>query len=506
MKLFKREQLRAWDQVTIENFYSSSSDLMELAGSQCAVVLLDKAPAGRYVFFCGTGNNGGDGLVMARLLHEQQISVQVRVVGESDKGSHDFRLNLQRALDSDVPLEFIHEMPNEELAINMDDVVVDAIFGTGLNRPVEGWLAELIEEINSLTNPVVAIDIPSGMDSDAMQEQKSAIIRADVTLTIEVPKRAMLFPENDSFVGKMAVVPLGLDVEFAEEENCNWHFIDDEEMAFILRPIQKYRHKGTRGHLHVIAGSRGMMGAAMLTSYAALRAGAGKVTAYLPECGVQLLQANVPEVICKIGAGIEVCELFEPVDGATAIVLGPGCGTGPEATNLIEGCLQATKLPLIVDADALNVIAREGWLKRLPARSVITPHVGEFDRLFGSHVTNFDRLSTQLKMSSELGIYIVLKGAHTRVTAPNGFVYINSTGNPGMATAGSGDVLSGMLGSLLAQGYEPLDASLLGVFLHGLAGDIVAEGRGIDSLIARDMIEFIGDAYLHLRNFRNNEG
>jgi len=506
MKLFTREQLRAWDQVTIDNFYSSSSELMESVGSQCALVLLDKVPAGRYVFFCGTGNNGGDGLVMARLLREQQIAVQVHVVGESDKGSNDFRLNLQRALDSDVPLEFIHEMPNEELAIEMDDVVVDAIFGTGLNRPVEGWLAELIEEINSLTNPVVSIDIPSGMDADAMEEQKGAIIRADVTLTIEVPKRAMLFPENDSFVGKMVLVPLSFDPEFAEEENCNWHYIDGDEMAFILRPVQNYRHKGNRGHLQVIAGSRGMMGAAMFATYAALRSGTGKVTAYVPECGLQLMQTNVPEVICKIGTGVNACEHFESVEGSTAIVLGPGCGTGAEAMNLVDGCLKAAHVPLILDADSLNIIAREGWLKRIPARSVITPHVGEFDRLFGPHLTSFDRLQTQLNMSAELRIFIALKGAHTRITAPNGFVYINSTGNPGMATSGSGDVLSGMIGSLLAQGFDPLDASLLGVYLHGLAGDMAAEGRGMDSMMARDMIEFIGDAFLHLRHFRNNEG
>lgn len=505
MKLFTRVQLQSWDKATIAAHYDSSAELMEVAAHACAQVLLDKAPGGRYVFFCGTGNNGGDGLVMARTLHEQQIDVMVVIVGDPNQGSDDFRMNLQLSIDGDIPLQFMSELP-DELDIDFDDVVVDAIFGSGLNRPVEGWLADLIDEINVLTNPIVSIDIPSGLDADRMDEQEGAIVNADITLTIEVPKRAMLFPENDQFVGKMVIVPIGLDPVFAEEEDCNWHFIDDLEISHLLRPIYKYRHKGTRGHVQVIAGSRGMMGAAMLASYAALRTGAGKVSAYVPECGLQLLQSAVPEVICKTGPGNDVCNRFDSVEGATAMLIGPGCGTGGEATTLVDGWLSEGQLPVIVDADALNIIARERWLKRLPAKSIITPHVGEFDRLFGTHHSSFDRLQTQLKMSNELRIIIVLKGAHTRITAPNGSVYINATGNPGMASAGSGDVLSGMIGSLLAQGYEPLDAAILGVFLHGLAGDVAADARGMDSIIARDIIEFIGDAFTHMRGYGNRGG
>jgi NAD(P)H-hydrate epimerase len=243
------------------------------------------------------------------------------------------------------------------------------------------------------------------------------------------------------------------------------------------------------------------MGAAMLASYSSMRAGAGKVTACIPDCGLHILQTSVPEVLCKSGAGENVCRHFEVVEGATALLIGPGCSTAPEVTELIDTLLRKCKLPAIVDADALNIIAREGWLKRLPQRSIITPHAGEFDRLFGKHYTCFDRLQTQIKMSREFKIFIVLKGAHTRITAPNGLVYFNSTGNAGMATAGSGDVLSGMIGSFLAQGYEPIDAALLGTFLHGLAGDFAAESRGIDCMIARDIIEFIGDAYIQLRSF-----
>lgn len=489
----------------MDRYHLSSSELMELAAKACAGVLVDKAPGSRYVFFCGTGNNGGDGLAMARLLNEQEILVEVFVVGNSATGSSDFKLNVQRAIDSDVPIEFLNEMPRE-LEIEKDDIVVDAIFGSGLNRPIEGWRANLIKEINLLSNPIVSIDIPSGLNADLLREQDGAIINAEITLTLEVPKRAMLFPENDSYVGKLVIIPLGLDPEFADNEHCSWMFVDDLDTVQLLRPLDKYRHKGTRGHVQVIAGSRGMMGAAMLSCYAAMRTGAGKVTACIPNCGLELIQTALPEVICKTDVGRNVCEKFDVAEGATALLIGPGCSTGAEATQMIDDWLKKSRLPVVADADALNIIAREGWLNRLPTGSIITPHVGEFDRLFGTHLSNFDRLETQAKMSHELKICIVLKGAHTRITAPNSFVYINSTGNPGMATAGSGDVLSGMISSLLAQGYEPLEASLLGVYLHGLAGDVAADARGMDSMIARDIIECIGDAFIHLRGYATREG
>jgi NAD(P)H-hydrate epimerase len=211
------------------------------------------------------------------------------------------------------------------------------------------------------------------------------------------------------------------------------------------------------------------------------------------------MQTAVPEVICKTGFGTTALERFEQIEGATALVMGPGIGTGIGATSLINEWLNAPAMPTIIDADALTILAREGWQSRLQHNTILTPHVGEFDRLFGKHENHFDRLETQMQKSKELGIFIVLKGAHTRITTPDGQVFINSTGNPGMATAGSGDVLSGMIGSLLAQGYIAQDAALLGVYMHGLAGDVAAEARSMDSVIARDIIEFIGDAFTHLR-------
>jgi NAD(P)H-hydrate epimerase len=230
-----------------------------------------------------------------------------------------------------------------------------------------------------------------------------------------------------------------------------------------------------------------------------MRTGTGKVTACVSDSGLQVMQTAVPEVICKTGFGATALERFEQIEGATALVIGPGIGTGSGATSLIKEWLSALAMPTIIDADALTILAREGWQSRLQHNTILTPHVGEFDRLFGKHENHFDRLDTQLQKSKELGVFIVLKGAHTRITTPEGLVFINSTGNPGMATAGSGDVLSGMIGALLAQGYSAKEAALLSVYMHGLAGDVAAEARSMDAMIARDIIEFIGDAFTHLR-------
>jgi len=505
MKLFSREQLRAWDQISIERHYSSSAELMEIAARSCAEVLVDKAPASRYIFFCGTGNNGGDGLVMARLLHEQQIEVLVIVVGDSSNGSSDFRENLQISIDGDLPLSFLSAMP-ESFEVDADAVIVDALFGSGLNRPIDGWLVDLVTAINALPNHVVAIDIPSGLQADLLEPQSGAIIEADVTLTIELPKRSMLFPENDQFVGKMVIVPLGLDPDFAADQPCEWVFIDDSEVAPLLLKRGKYSHKGMHGHLQVNAGSAGMMGACMLVAYAALRGGTGKVTACVAENGLHVLQTAVPEVVCKTDFGNADLESYERMEHAGALVIGPGIGTGSAPTSMIDQWLSSEPLPAIIDADALTIIARENWTGRIPGNSIITPHVGEFDRMFGKHDNHFQRLQTQREKSKELGIIIVLKGAHTRISTPKGILFINSTGNPGMATAGSGDVLSGLIGGLLAQGYAPLHAAMAGVFMHGLAGDVAAEARGMDSIIARDIVEFIGDAYTHLRGLNSMEG
>lgn len=502
MKLFPIEQLRQWDAHTIREQYESSSALMEVAAKACTEVLLDKVPSPLYVFFCGTGNNGGDGLVMARLLVEHELQVVVLVVGDPAMGSKDFRENLQLSIDGDLPLKFL-SADDFEVIIPESAVVVDCILGSGLNRAVDGWMAEVIGMINQATNTVVSIDIPSGMWADRLEPQTQPMVEADLTLTIHTPKRAMLFPENYRYVGEMLVVPIGLDAAFHASTPCAWHYYDELNALDVLRTRSKFDHKGSYGHLAIVAGSKGMMGAAMLSTYASLRAGVGKATAHVPKCGIALLQTAVPEAMCEEDVSEVGVTFFENSQKYSALCIGPGLGRSEATSQFIQEVITTITQPCIIDADALNIFAERELQQSFPKRAVITPHVGEFDRLFGAHANNFERLKTQMRMAAELHITIVMKGAHTITATPAGEVYFNSTGNPGMATAGSGDVLSGIIGALLAQGYEPEVAAPLGVFLHGLAGNAAEISRGTDAMIARDIIEFIGDAFMQIHDLRN---
>lgn len=499
MKLFPIDDLRKWDKATIDNQYESSAALMEVAAKACSEVLVEKAFAPFYIFVCGTGNNGGDGLVMARLLTEQELSVVVYVVGDPASGSDDFRENLQFSIDGDLPLKFLSEAEHE-LALPAGAIIVDAILGSGLSRPISGWLSSVVDQINKSDCKVVAIDIPSGLQSDMMQPQQGSIIEADLTLTIEIPKRSMLVPEHHRFVGDMIIVPIGLDGRFHFETPCDRFFYDDMSALQDLRLRGKFDHKGLLGHVLIVSGSKGMMGAAMLSAYAALRSGAGKVTAHIPGCGLSLLQTTVPEAMAQVDAEQDFCSEVFLSDKYSALCIGPGLGLNERTAEALDALLRNASVPCILDADALNIIAQKGWLSRLKKGTVITPHDGEFDRLFGKHQSRYERMETARNRSGELNIIIVLKGAYTITAMPEGELYFNASGNPGMATPGSGDVLCGMIGALLAQGYAPKVAARLGVFLHGVAGDSACESRGIEAMIARDMIEFIGDAYARIHH------
>jgi hydroxyethylthiazole kinase-like uncharacterized protein yjeF len=501
MKLFALEQLRRWDHTTVERHYENSAALMEVAAKACADALLDKAPSPMYIFFCGTGNNGGDGLVMARTLLEQEYVVVVHVVGDASNGSPDFRENLQLCIDGDVPLNFIAS-DAFELPLPAGAVIVDALFGSGLNRPITGYTAAVIDAINSADCTVVALDIPSGLQADLLEPQQGAIVRAKLTLCIETPKRSMLFAENYPFVGSMYLVPIGLDGAYQRETPCDWHYYDEMNAMSDVKLRSKFEHKGDFGHLGILAGSKGMMGAALLCNYAALRSGVGKVTAQVPACGAAILQSSVPEAMAIEDAHDACFTTMRLPDTCNALSIGPGLGRNEVTVDALNQLLTTIAVPCVLDADALNCMAGSD-LKRLPDHAVLTPHAGEFDRLFGKHTTSFDRLQTLIVKAKELNAVIILKGAHSITATPSGEVFFNSTGNAGMATAGSGDVLCGMIGSLLAQGYEPTVAARLGVFLHGLAGDVACEARGSEAMIARDIIEFIGDAYQQIHHLRH---
>lgn len=499
MKIFNTSTIREWDRYTIQQQYANSSELMDFAAAICVTDMEDTEFHSSYVIFCGTGNNGGDGLCMAMIFASREIPVTVHIVGDPENGSPDFRLNMQRIIESEITMKFLSETDNT-FDLDPASCVIDCIFGTGLNRPVEGWIAELIDRINAHPNHVISIDVPSGMMPDELGPQPPHVIEADRTLTFEIPKRAMLFEENYKYVGTLSVLDLGLDTDFEEAQESDLVYYEQREAHRDFIQRKKYVHKHQLGHARIIAGSKGKIGAAVLCATACARSGPGLVTVNVPACGYPIIQTTLPEAMCEADTGEnDLCSVvFDTGFSATAI--GPGIGESPETTIMLRKFLKDATHPLVLDADALNIIAKKNLHDQIPKMSVITPHVGEFDRLFGKHSDSFTRFETLKKKSVELGIVIVLKGPHTATATPDGMVYFNSTGNQGMATAGSGDVLTGIICGLLAQKYQPAVAARLGVFIHGNAGDHAMRRKAVTGMIAGDIITHLNETWHQLED------
>ena len=511
MKILPVEKIREADAFTIENEPVDSVDLMERAASKVYEWFMKRCKTKEVSvkIFCGIGNNGGDGLALARMLYFSGIIPQVFIVRYSDKMSRDCEINFDRlkesrdvtpvASESLVPMYDIFS-EDDFPQIYDNDIVIDAIFGSGLNRPIEGFTAELIKYINKSNAIKIAIDIPSGLFACGGQQstdnrQQSAvngqqpIAKVDYTLTFQFPKLAFMFPEYDAFVGKWEVLDIKLHKDFIDNvESLNFYTTEDVVKP-IIRKRTKFSHKGTYGHALLVAGSSGKTGAALLAAEACLRTGVGLLTAHLPKDALLPMQVYLPEAMTSIDKSSTHCTEIDDILPYTAIGVGPGIGKNEETVTLLKKIIQEATQPLVLDADALNIIAdNPTWLSFLPDNTILTPHPKEFDRMFGMTNNSFERLELQRKMSVVHNIIIVQKGAHTAITFPNGTCFFNSTGNPGMATAGSGDVLTGMILSLLAQRYTPQEAALLGVYLHGKAGDVAAEKLGMESMIARDII------------------
>ncbi|HEY8403728.1 MAG TPA: NAD(P)H-hydrate dehydratase [Flavobacteriales bacterium] len=494
MKLFAAQEIREWDQFTIKKHYENSADLMEVAAESVVEWLMTEMTTNRYTILCGTGNNGGDGLCIARLLAAEELEVDVVVVGDSEQGSPDFKLNLQRLLETTVPVKFLNDSVKDFHA-EEHAILIDCLLGTGVNRPVEGKLAELIDYVNQLPQACISVDVPSGLIPDDMKPQSGSIIHAEHTLTFQLPKRAFLVPENYQFTGNFTILDIGLDEQYATHTPCA-HFYYGESLAQLdFKPRSKFGYKNQYGHVRIVAGSKGKMGAAIMSARAAMRTGSGLVTASIPSHGLSILQTALPEVMCETDVQTDnLCNVeFDAKYSATA--LGPGIDQAPETALMLRRFLKMATHPLVLDADALNIIAAKNLFRDIPQRSILTPHVGEFDRLFGKHEHTASRIETMQQMSIEYDLIIVLKGAHTIVATPTGELYFNSTGNVGMATAGSGDVLTGVIVSLLGQGYSSVEAARFGVYLHGLAGDIAAEQFGYASMTAGDIIAMLPAAY-----------
>jgi hydroxyethylthiazole kinase-like uncharacterized protein yjeF len=489
MKILESTQIRALDAHTIASEPISSINLMERAAQAFVRCFCDQFVQTRPVaVFCGKGNNGGDGLAIARLLTGRSFKVKVYVVEYSPEGSADFTHNLTR-LEGYLTPTFIRS--HEEIPpMGKDEVVIDALLGSGLSRPVTGLLADVIACINKTPNKTISVDIASGLYMDTANASTDVIIEPDCTISFQLPKLAFMMPGNLKFTGDWHMVEIGLDTSFLDRTPTVHFYTDKKAAEALVRPRGRFSHKGTFGHALLIAGSYGKMGAALLAGKACLRSGVGLLTMLVPECGYTIAQISVPEAMVLVDKKPRYITEVPPLGIYSAVGIGPGLDKEPLTARMLENLLTTVQAPLVVDADALNLIAENDELRRkLPENTILTPHPKEFERLAGKSANEFERLTLAKNYAKDHQLIICLKGAHSAVILPNGEVHFNSTGNPGMSTGGTGDVLTGVITALLAQGYPPAEAAILGAYQHGLAGDKAAEKKGQNALIASDVVD-----------------
>ncbi|MBO9636333.1 MAG: NAD(P)H-hydrate dehydratase [Chitinophagaceae bacterium] len=498
MQILTATQIRAWDEFTIRELPIQSIDLMERASTACFDWLMENGyKQNSFSIFCGKGNNGGDGLAIARMLSRSGHEVTVYILEFGAKGTADFQTNLARLHQTDAIIKFIS---SEETIHPIDgrSIVIDALLGTGLNRPLNGLTAAVVQHINRSGNTIIAIDIPSGLYADKSAKGEAAI-EASYTLGFQCFKPAFLVAENATHIGEVHILDIGLHPDYLKTITPEFQFIDKDIVNAIVQPRKKFAHKGNFGHAALIAGSIGMMGAAVLSAESCLRSGVGKLSCFIPRIGYEIMQTSVPEAMCRI-AGTDHIGTIDSFSGYSAIGAGPGLGQDDETAAMLQQLLKQSNASLVLDADALNILSQHpGLISMLSRRTVITPHVKELERLFGASTNDFNRMELAIAKAKSLGITIVLKGAYTLVATPGGMAWFNSTGNPGMATGGSGDVLTGIITGLAAQGYIPEQAAIAGVFLHGLAGDLAASTISEPALIASDITAFLGDAFLYIQ-------
>lgn len=490
MKLLSPQQIHEWDAYTIKHEPVASIDLMERAARQCTDFILDQQSIRNGIkIFCGKGNNGGDGLAIARQLIEAGMQPAVYILEFGAKGTDDFQTNLARLhlLTTDI-----YFLQSQEFfpVISQSDIIIDALYGSGLNRPLKDLSAQLVEHINRSHATVFSIDVPSGMFIDR-SSKGHAVIKATYTLTFQSLKLCFIVAENKEFFGEVHALDIGLLPEFLNSVKGN-ELVTLRTIKSIYKKRNVFSHKGNFGHVLLIAGNKGKMGAAIMAAKACLRSGAGLTTLNTPEDFLQTVHTAIPEAMCVVRE--------EETDYAkfTSLGIGPGIGTDESSAEIVLEALENFSKPMVIDADALNLISQhKDWLNKIPKGSIITPHPKEFERLFGNANDDFERINCALEMSKKFPFIIVLKGHYTLI-ASNGEARFNSTGNAGLAKGGSGDVLTGILAALLSQ-YNSWQAAILGVYLHGLAADITSQTVATESMIANDIIEHISDAFLELQ-------
>lgn len=474
---------------------------MERAAMACVEWIKEKDLLSHsFTIFCGKGNNGGDGLAIARMLTDQHCNVQVYILEFGHKGTDDFQVNLERLHQSKVNIRFIQTEENFH-QFHSVEIIIDALFGSGLNRPLEGVTAKLVDHINHSGCRVISIDIPSGLSADQSSKGNIAV-KANDTLSFQCYKPAFLVAENSLYTGSIHILDIGLHPDYYNSVITSNELTDEAIIHSIYKPRNNFSHKGNFGHALLVAGSYGKIGAAVLSAKACLRSGVGLLTTHIPKCGYEIMQTSLPEamVMTDFNSSFNT-KIEDDLSKYNVIGIGPGTGTASETKTLLREVFDAYRNPMVIDADALNIIAsQKELLKFIPPGSILTPHPKEFERLFGNSENDFHRIQLATDKAKELNCVIVLKGHHSFIALPGGKGFFNNTGNAGMATAGSGDVLTGILIALIAQGYGSADAAVLGVFIHGLAGDCAAEQESMEAMIAGDIINNLGSAFLEVKD------
>lgn len=504
MKVLRSGQIKALDQFTIEHEPILSINLMERAAIQLTGwITAHYGVDNDFKVFVGPGDNGGDGLAVARMLAKKGYYVEAYVTG---KLSENGLTNYNRLVKQGKAKVFTINGEDKFPIIEPSEILIDALFGAGLKRPVEGYIGSLVNYINESGSKIISIDIPSGLFAEDNTPHTAVevggetfytnVVRADFTLTLELPFISFFFADDAVHVGEWFILPIGLHRGFLKHEPVDNHYVTEADVKKLLRKREKFSHKGHYGHALLVSGGRGKMGAAILAAKGCLRGGVGLITTHVPEHGINILQTAIPENMISVDTHEDYFSQAPETGRFNAIGVGPGIGTNEVTQKALRELLEKTDSPMVLDADALNIIAQhKDMLKLVPENSILTPHPKELDRLTGEKKHVYSRVEEQAILSKEYKVFVLQKGAHSAVSNPEGVLYFNSTGNPGLSTGGTGDVLTGVILALLAQGYPPQDAAILGAYLHGLAGDIAADKIGMEAIVASDVVQYLGKAY-----------
>ena len=502
MKIFSAEQLKQIDEETIANEPISSIDLMERAAMACTKRIMKLIHMeDELIVFCGKGNNGGDGLAITRLLLERGFICHAYIINYTDKFSVDAETNYNK-LKATYTTSFseINSLADlKEKITRKNYIVIDALLGTGINKPIEGLLKEVVLFINANFIRTISIDVPSGLYIDKSSEGSENIIWSTLTLTFQFPKLAFLFPENKQYVPEFEVLDIGISEETINKHSTDFYYITKQDVSTFLKPRNKFSHKGNYGHALLLAGSKGKSGAAIISSKACLRSGAGLLTLHSNKSTIDALFNHLPEAMSIEDSNPNFITEIDKPENYDAIGFGPGVGTEEQTQTVLKKICQYYTGKLIIDADGLNILSEnKTWLDFLPPETILTPHPKEFERLVGKQENDFEKIKALKHFCLKYFCIVVLKGAHSAIAFPDGTVFFNSSGNPGLAKGGSGDGLTGIILGLLSRGYTAPKAALIGTFIHGYAADLCLKKKSMESLLISDVINELPKAFKKL--------